>query len=81
MKYLVNEVHGKATAASGAARIFDDLPDAIKFITGINKNQKLLVNGVELNEEEVGEALKEKLSTVSVSSETDKHRRWLITAF
>jgi len=81
MQYVVNEVHGKASSSSGEAKIFDDLSDATKFIASINKNQKLLVNGIELNEEKVREALNERLSTISISSETDKHRRWLITAF
>lgn len=81
MQYAVTEVHGKSPAGSGQARIYEDLTEAIKFIVGINKNQKLLVNGIEFNEAEVREALKGKLSTISISNEIDKHRKWLITAF
>jgi hypothetical protein len=81
MQYVVNEVHGKASPSSGAAKVFNNLTDAIKFIATINKNQKLFVDGAELDEEKVKEALKEKLSTILISNESDKHRKWLVTAF
>ena len=81
MQYLVIEVHGTASAPAGDAKLFDNISEAIKFITNINKNQKLLIDGLELDEKKVNEALKGKLSTISVTNDIDKHRKWLITAF
>jgi hypothetical protein len=82
MQYVVNEVHSKASPLSGYAKVFDDLTEAIEYITHISRNQKLLVNDADLHEEKVNEALKERLSSVLISSnESDKHKKWLVTAF
>jgi hypothetical protein len=82
MQYIVNEVHGKAFPFSGHAKVFDNLPIAIEYTRHISKNQKLFIEGgLELNEEKVSETLKERLSSILISNESDKHKKWLLTAF
>lgn len=81
MQYIVNEVHGKSAVPIGNAKIFGNLSDAIKYVLNENKNQRLSIDDKPFSEAAVQEKLKEKLSSVSISNETEKHIRWLITAF
>ncbi len=82
MQYLVREVLSKVGSKEG--KIFKTLPDAVKHVQKITQSEKLL-----LDQEEgtldlldlLERVLSERLATVSLCTDIESKRQWVITAF
>jgi hypothetical protein len=74
MQYLVREV-------SGQSRIFKTLPDVVKHLQKINKEEALLVGEKGGALSQLEGYLKERLATISLYAAINRNRQWTITAF
>jgi spore coat polysaccharide biosynthesis predicted glycosyltransferase SpsG len=80
MQYIVNEVQVSGSA-TGEAKLFNTLLEAVSYLQKANKNMKLLMGNEEMTLAKAQSALNERLATVSVVAGQDKGRKWIITVF
>ena len=81
MQYLVSGIQLKGSPGVGEAKAFDTIPEAIKYIQKLTRNKALFVGQTGVNESMLIDLLKERLSTVSISTEKDGVQKCVITAF
>ena len=81
MQYMVSKIQGKEIAASGESKIFETIPDVVKYLRKLNKSKRLLIGSIEMNEGTLQEALKQRLSSVSVFVDFEEDKKWIVVAF
>lgn len=82
MQFLISEIVNNLPASSGPAKVFENVKDALKYITKVSRGKKIRLN----NKEEVSQAalesaLHQRLATAVITIDEDPGRRWVVTAF
>ena len=82
MQYLVSEIIGKVSQQAGyESRVFQNISDTLKYLSKIDRNQKLVIEKEEVSLDRLTALLAEKLSTVSIQGSLHPEIKYIITAF